>query len=213
MQSYSTSGEFTVLRKLKGSIVENIWFYVIMGIVALVFLIIYIIVSHSLNLVPLCMALANAWGLCLVILTLGYGIVAIPKKVWRRSSVRTRLPKYYFEVGKARGKLDDAREDLLKTLRALKSYDVYLDSTDPFRKYVDTIIAEEPTGYMSSNVTCSTNDPKLEYDELVSLHYNVMFYDHEYNLCYEYHLTSLLSTHTYTHTHTFDFLLYFVCLW
>ena len=190
MQSYSTSGEFTIRGKLKGSIVENIWFYVIMGVVALVFLIIYIIVSHSLNLISLCMALANAWGLCLVILTLGYGIVAIPKKVWRRSSVRSRLPKYYFDVGKARSKLDDAREDLLKTLRTLKSYDMYLDATDPFRKYVAAIIAEDPTGYDSPSVTCSTNDPKLEYDELVSLHYNVMFYNHEYNLCYEYKQTN-----------------------
>lgn len=185
MQSYSTSGEFNISGKIKASIVENVWFYAIMGIVGLIFLVIYIIVTKSFSLIPLCKALSNAWGLCLLILTLGYGLVTIPKKVWHRSSVKKRISKYYFDVGKAKGKLDNARDDFLKTLRLLKSYDTYMDTSDPFRKYVDTILKREPTGYESQNITCSTNDPDIDYDKLVKLHYNVMFYDHEYNLCYE----------------------------
>ena len=185
MQNYSTAGDFTVLEKMKTSVRENAWFYIAMGVVGLVFLLIYIVLSHNINPIPVCMALANAWGLGLVILTLGYGIVAIPKKVWRKSSDAKALVRAYFEVSVAKRKLVKARDDLLKNLRLLKSYDVYIPKTDPFRKYIEIIIAEAPLSYYLDIVTSSTTDPLLEYDKLVSLHYNVMFYNHEYNLCNE----------------------------
>lgn len=185
MQNYSTSGEFNFTGKLKDTIKENVCFYSVLGAVGVAFLILYVVVTKSFNLFSLCKALSNAWGLCLLILTLGYGLVTVPKKVWHRSSVKKRISKYYFDVGKAKGKLNNAREDLFKVLCMLKSYDTYMDTSDPYRKYVDVIISKAPPSYNSPNITCSTDDPRLDYKKIVSLHYKVMFYTHEYDLCYE----------------------------
>lgn len=185
MQNYSTAGDFTFLEKMKTSIRENAWFYIAMGVVGLVFLLIYLVIAHTINPIPVCMALANAWGLGLVIITLGYGMVTIPKKVWKKSFDRKELMRAYFDVSQNKKKLVKARDDLLKNLRLLKSYDTYIPKTDPFRKYIDIIISEAPPAYRLDGMTCSTTDPLLEYDKLVSLHYNLMFYDHEYKLCNE----------------------------
>jgi hypothetical protein len=47
---------------------------------------VYMIFKSSLNLaelMPILMAASNAFGMCLVVIFLSYGLVAIPKKLWR----------------------------------------------------------------------------------------------------------------------------------
>lgn len=52
-----------------------------------------------------CIALGNTWGLFLIILFLGYGIVAVPKKYWGMKNINRRLTYAYFRVGQKEDQL------------------------------------------------------------------------------------------------------------
>lgn len=78
------SGHFTVRDKLKDAFRANVRFYV----VALVLISVVGVTAAATSglrpdeLVGLGMALANVWGMLLMVLLLGYGLVDIPRKLW-----------------------------------------------------------------------------------------------------------------------------------
>ena len=53
-------------------------------------------------------ALGNLWGLFLIILMLGYGLVAVPRSLWRYGNLEVKLKHYHFQAAQ----LDEGREDL-----------------------------------------------------------------------------------------------------
>lgn len=128
MQSYCMAGDFTTLKKLKSAFIENLIFY---GIFAITFfgLLIYVAINHTLSmeyLKVICITASNTWGLLLLIVLLGYGLVEIPKSVFESSRHNRRLNYYYFKVAKlsaekceADEKLDDALEQIQHTFDAV----------------------------------------------------------------------------------------------
>lgn len=47
-------------------------------------------ITNRINIAGFFVALGNAWGLFLIIILIGYGLVAIPKLLWRAKSVKGR---------------------------------------------------------------------------------------------------------------------------
>jgi len=62
-------------------------------------------------------AAANSWGLLLVILFSGFGMVEVPRKVWRRSSHSTTLTYYQSQVVHMHEELVQAETDLDTVLK------------------------------------------------------------------------------------------------
>lgn len=54
-------------------------------------------------------ALGNAWGLFLIIILIGYGLVAIPKLLWRAKSVRGRYEYILMHLVALDGLLMDSK--------------------------------------------------------------------------------------------------------
>jgi hypothetical protein len=50
------------------------------------------------NLMTFLKALANAWGITLVMLLLGYSVVTIPRSQWRTSNMEMQLNYLYFKA-------------------------------------------------------------------------------------------------------------------
>ncbi|KAJ2008774.1 hypothetical protein GGI04_001006 [Coemansia thaxteri] len=95
MMSYVDSGAFTFRDRLRESAWSNVQFYGVSGAVGLV-VVGYIAVSRGVfgaDLVGFLMALANFWGLFLVITMMGFGLVSIPRKLWRRGDLEVELTK------------------------------------------------------------------------------------------------------------------------
>ena len=88
MQSAYEAGEFTAVGRLKSALWENVLFYLVIAGLGLCFIIYLASFQHmdSGDLTGFLMALANAWGLTLLILCLGFGLVEIPRVFWRMSS-------------------------------------------------------------------------------------------------------------------------------
>src|SRR5699024_6760644 len=103
-QSYSMSGEFTTLRKIKSSLIENLKYYCFFGLLFLLFLV-YFTSIQSLSFEGLkvfCITLSNTFGLFLLVILLGYGLVEIPRNCFLNynCNYQHKLNHLYFKVGK-----------------------------------------------------------------------------------------------------------------
>ena len=90
------AGEFTLKSRLKTAIYRHVRLFVIMGSVGIV-LLIYLLIAGKLEMAHLpafLMALSNCWGLFLIIVLLGYGLVAIPRTLWYKGDCHRML--YYY---------------------------------------------------------------------------------------------------------------------
>jgi len=54
------------------------------------------------------MAMANSWGLLLAIIFMGYGLVAIPRKLWYAANVRKQLKHLYIRAPKVKEECMDS---------------------------------------------------------------------------------------------------------
>ena len=102
MQSYTQAGEFTVVGKLKSALWDNAIYYMSYLLIALV-LIIYIALQPDLKLdwertKAIAAAASNTWGLFVLVLMLGYGLVEVPRNCWNRTQRGFQLNRAYFKV-------------------------------------------------------------------------------------------------------------------
>lgn len=97
-QEYEDAGDFTILGKAKTSIKLNLKLYGFMILLGVIF-IIYLLISGTLTVDKLggfAIVMVNCFGLLLVVLLLGHGIVALPKKYWLEKNNDVMLKYLYF---------------------------------------------------------------------------------------------------------------------
>nr|KAF6489824.1 LMBR1 domain containing 2 [Molossus molossus] len=116
MQSYARSGGFSITGKIKTALIENAIYY---GTYLLIFgaFLIYVAVNPHLHLEwnqlqTIGIAAANTWGLFLLVLLLGYGLVEIPRSYWNGAKRGYLLMKTYFKAAKLMTEKADAEETL-----------------------------------------------------------------------------------------------------
>lgn len=122
---YEMAGEFTFKEKLCTAIKRNLIFYGVAVTLILSF-IAYLIVQKQLtgaNLLNFLIALTNAWGIFLIIFLNGFGLVELPKKVFRNINNEKRIKRLEYQAAQLSDEKDDF-EDALKEcagkLKALK---------------------------------------------------------------------------------------------
>jgi hypothetical protein len=67
-------------------------------------------------------AAANAWGLLLVVVLLGYALPEIPKKIWRDANYEKTLKFYNFEAVNLRTELDSAKKELDTVMKVIYEF-------------------------------------------------------------------------------------------
>lgn len=187
LQSYCMAGDFTVLSKLKSAFVENLIIYSI-GAVTFLFFLVYVALHEPLtteNLKVICITASNTWGLLLLSVLLGYGLVEIPKSVYESSKQTRKLNYLYFKVAKlsaekceAEEKLDDALEQIQHT------YEAVLSNHQHLKDQMDIILTKCSDNWTNQliskcNVQESTRrgvNRTVTYSEsdLVRLHSNIL---------------------------------------
>lgn len=146
MQSYSQAGNFTVLGKLRSAVIDNAIYY---GSYLFIFgiLLVYIAASPNLQLdgpklKVICVTTSNTWGLFLLVLLLGYGLVEVPRSCWNGTKPGFMLNYTYFKAAKLnieKAEAEDNVEDILDDLRRINEV---IRPSHPLRKHVNTIIAK-----------------------------------------------------------------------
>ncbi|ELK06067.1 LMBR1 domain-containing protein 2 [Pteropus alecto] len=126
MQSYARSGGFSITGKIKTALIENAIYY---GTYLLIFgaFLIYVAVNPHLHLEwnqlqTIGIAAANTWGLFLLVLLLGYGLVEIPRSYWNGAKRGYLLMKTYFKAAKLMTEKADAEETLEDVMECPTEY-------------------------------------------------------------------------------------------
>lgn len=172
LSSYFLSGDFSVWEKFVRSLKENVILYLVLGALGAIGLI-GLLVTTGLSkdaFVNYLLGLANAYGLILTVCLMGYGLVDIPRYMWRKASRSSTLRYYCVMAFKYKEGIETAKSDLLKTLKVVKTIADKVRDHDPYRPYVDTILAKCPREY--DDVT-GDSDIELSYAKLVSIHAKV----------------------------------------
>jgi len=152
MQSFSQAGEFTFTGKLKSSLWDNAIYYSSYLLIALI-LVIYIALQPDLHLTwdrtkAIAAAASNTWGLFVLVLMLGYGLVEVPRTLWNRSQRGHQLTHAYFKVSKLMSEKSDAEETLEDVLLSVHLLSNEVSVSDPRRPMVETILQKVPLDQM-----------------------------------------------------------------
>ena len=185
MQSYVYAGSFTVWGKIKTALFENaIWY----GSYLVIFgaLLVYVALkpelalnADSLKLIGI--TASNTWGLLLLVLLLGYGLVELPRNAWNMSQHDLRLEQTYFKISKLSTYKEDADEELADTLSEVKKASEEIKYNSNLRKHLDVIIKKCPESSIA--LFCKGTDDFIDYKSgstefndkaLVKLHKKVM---------------------------------------
>lgn len=176
MQSFMTAGDFTVWDKTKTSLKENGILYGSVGVLAAGFLI-YIIVKDNLTaatLQVLLIAASNTWGLLLLGLMMGYGVVDLPRTLWRYHNRTSTMHAYEVRIAKLHGELGEAREKLEETIDEVRTIAAEVFDSHSLRPFVNLIILKCPLTYdISMEGAKHAKDTKVTKKSLAALHYKL----------------------------------------
>ncbi|EDQ90121.1 uncharacterized protein MONBRDRAFT_18680 [Monosiga brevicollis MX1] len=145
-QTYFTAGDFTPAQKLKTALRANAVTYVSLGVIAAI-LLIYIAIRNDLDsagLEQIIIAASNTWGLLMVVLMLGYGVVDIPRLMWRRADIERTLRLYYYRVASINTELIEAEAELDTTQSDLLDIAGQCPTDSPLRAYLNLILLKCP---------------------------------------------------------------------
>ncbi|XP_042565320.1 G-protein coupled receptor-associated protein LMBRD2B isoform X2 [Clupea harengus] len=151
MQSYARSGGFSITAKVKTALIENAIYY---GTYLLIFgsLLIYVAVHPEWHLTwyelqTIGITAANTWGLFLLVLLMGYGLVEIPRSYWEASRHGHLLIKTYFKLAKLMTEKADSEENLEDVMEEVRKVSEAIKYNHPLRKNIDTILRKCPVEY------------------------------------------------------------------
>lgn len=151
MQSFIQAGEFTFLGKLKSSLWDNMIYYTSYLFIAII-LLVYIALQPGLHLdwqrtKAIAAAASNTWGLTLLVLMMGYGLVEVPRTLWNASKRGYSLNLAYFKVSKLWGEKSDAEGQLEEVLVSVEAVSRVVVGQE-LREKVDLIMNKVPLELM-----------------------------------------------------------------
>ncbi|XP_022744628.1 LMBR1 domain-containing protein 2 homolog A isoform X8 [Durio zibethinus] len=141
IQGYEDAGDFTMAERLKTSIHGNLVFYLCVGSIGLVGLILFIIFhkNWSGGILGFAMACSNTFGLVTGAFLLGFGLSEIPKGIWKNVDWTIRQKVLSHKVAKMAVKLDDAHQEFSNSIVVVQATSNQISKRDPLRQYMNII--------------------------------------------------------------------------
>lgn len=128
---YYDNGAFTFKQKFKASLRLNGLLFLVVSIIAVIGVIYLRAVSHMswADLSGLAIAASNTWGLLILVLMAGYGLVEFPRRLWHLSHLARRKEELCYSATAIEDEADTTRDELHHTLVFLKQYQIKVDET------------------------------------------------------------------------------------
>ncbi|KAJ6258388.1 Protein-lysine N-methyltransferase EFM4 [Drechslerella dactyloides] len=144
LQSYHASGHRDPRKRLSEAVRENIRYQIIVLTIG-IFGLIYLIATNGFNpnaIKSLVIAASYFYTLTFAVFLMGHGLVAIPRNLWRDSTVAARLrrlqtkaPKIYESLAKATEKLEDLEKEVL----AIRKRATTSTTAPEFREWIEEL--------------------------------------------------------------------------
>ena len=135
VREFLLSGQFTFLERCKDAIKKVLKGHVILLVVLAIVIIALAVHLRSWTAIPVLMAVGNTYGLLLVSLLLGYGLVDLPREMWRCACPTN-------ELRRLRIKASAADEALCEAVWELQDCEDVIDTT---MKKIDGVTSDDPT--------------------------------------------------------------------
>ncbi|CAA88936.1 G-protein coupled receptor-associated protein LMBRD2 [Caenorhabditis elegans] len=187
LQSYVTAGNFTILGKIRAAVINNALYYAIYSLCFLAILIYAMFKGVSINIENLkviVVSASNTWGLFLLVVLLGHGLVELPRSLWHHGNRHYRLRKTYFDIEKLASEKSEAEEnvkDIYKKVRVL--FNSMKNDSNGQRRKVRTILSKFsddvidnlfPSRQVIDNAHLDESGPCSEA-KLISLHKKTIY--------------------------------------
>ncbi|KAJ8888020.1 hypothetical protein PR048_007505 [Dryococelus australis] len=148
MQSYIKAGDFTVRGKLRSALVDNAIYYSLYLFICGI-LLVYIALQPSLELdgqklKVIASSASNTWGLFLLVLLLGYGLVQVPRSLWNAGRRGYLLQYSYFRAAKLSAEKCEAEETVDDILESLQAAAACIGPGHMLHKNLETIFQKVP---------------------------------------------------------------------
>ncbi|VBB28553.1 unnamed protein product [Acanthocheilonema viteae] len=160
MQSYSDAGDFSSLGKLRSAVYNNAVYYATYLTVFFMLIVYAFVKGMLLNaeyLKVILISASNTWGLFLLVILLGYGLIEVPRQFWQMGSRDYRLNKTYFDIDKLSTDKNDAEDTVREVYKEARSVLTLLCNEHTLRKHAQTIVAKFPPELISQ-ITSRSND-------------------------------------------------------
>ncbi|KAF9106463.1 hypothetical protein BGX29_009398 [Mortierella sp. GBA35] len=144
LQAYTQSGEFTVMKRFRSAVRYNIIYQLIIGSIALLGLVFLWYAQGPSNLRAYIMALSNSWGLVLVVIFMGYGMVDVPRRLWHKGDNARELRRISFKASVVKDKRQDTEDEVHNVAKELSVVCHKVQHSDPLRPYVDKMVEGFP---------------------------------------------------------------------
>lgn len=192
-QSYAVTGEFTVLRKIRASLIENAIFYLIYAVVGIVGIGILLIVFSGkiqfAKLPTIVTSASNTFGLSVLLFFLGYGLVELPRVYWNKSDRERCLTHLEFKACNLNDRIFEVDDELGKYMSKVHAADrAVFEGRE--RKCVDNLLKTLEDVPDERVMRDKNEDIDPTYSNLVSLNRKVKNAISEYSLVhYQWALT------------------------
>ena len=134
-RQYKQSGHFYFRKKWKQAFDESVQDLLLLFVTSAIFTVLLAIHLKTWRVLPVLMALGNTYGLMLVVVLLGYGLIAIPRMLMRWARPREELKRIYLLSHKADEWLFDAVWELQDTEDEIDSLLVSANHTQAIQNY------------------------------------------------------------------------------
>ncbi|XP_027163161.1 LMBR1 domain-containing protein 2 homolog [Coffea eugenioides] len=173
LQGYEDAGDFTVAERLKTSAHVNLVYYLCVGSIALCGVILLIVLHKNWggSIRGFAMACSNTFGLVTGAFLLGFGLIEIPRGIWKNADWTTRQKFLSHIVAKMAVKLDDAHQDFSNAIVVAQATSRQMSKRDPLRPYmsvIDKMLAQmltEDSSFKPQGGRLGENDMDYDTDE------------------------------------------------
>lgn len=193
LQKFCSAGDFTVMKRLKSSLRENLIFYGA-GCFGFLFFFLYLAITKSLtfeSVRAICITASNVWGLTLLTILLGYGLVQVPRSIYESSNLNYQLNYLYFKVAKLSAEKCEAEEKLDDTLELVEhTYEAIRQSHFHLKECMDIVLSKCPVEWSEKllaryekvqQVSFISSSASYTEADLVSLHRNILRTSQEFH--------------------------------
>lgn len=171
LKNFMTAGEFTFLTKVYSAFMVRVR-YLLVLVTGLIAFIIYLAVVHSLNgqtISAYLAAMGNMWGLLLIIILMGYGVVTIPRIWWYKGEYSKSLNYLHLKSVQLDEKRIDAAYELDQLILKAIAFEKETRYDEKLHGYAERIINRCPEKELELNRSRTYNLPDAERPTLKAL--------------------------------------------
>lgn len=95
-------------------------------------------------------ALGNLWGLFLIIVMMGYGLVAVPRSLWRSGNLEMRLRHSHFQASQLDETLDELKHHLHDIVHMIQLASASIHSESQLGPLIQLLISKCPPEIISA---------------------------------------------------------------